>query len=311
MRILLPNNITADTIGFATNIPDIDASNGEIPWTSYGVYTVDMLRVYEGVMYSCVKGYVTDSSSLTPDQDPTHWLYKEPTNRMSPFDEYLYTTAKKNGEMVYVLNPGYFDGYAMYGVDADDIQVILRDRLSGLEVYNSSTAMWEQAYGEWEYLFGNLQRESKVTKSNLPTGPATELEIRLKKTRPEDQVQLGYLSVGQWQTLYAPNTDQLATQYGVEVTPKSYSYFKQNLDGTYTRRQGRVAKGITATALIDSAEAPRVEKLLSKIVDIPVAVELSDLSKYGYMSTMGFVTGSILAESWNLARVNIKIDGNI
>ncbi len=312
MKILLPTPITQDMIGFGTNLPEIDATRGEISWTTFGVYTEGMLRVYAGYIYYCVKGYVTDINSPTPDADFIHWLVKEPTNQMGPFDDYLYTTAKNPGIVKYVLSPGYFDGFVLYGVNADKVEVVLRDRLTGVVNYNTNDTMWEEAYGEWEYLFGNLQRSVKLSQSNLPTGPATQIEVTLTKMDPTSIVELGYLSIGQWQTIYAPGDNmQGATQYGVEVTPKSYSYFKQNLDGTYVRRQGRVAKGISATALIDAVEAPRVEKLLTKILDIPVAIELSDLNKYGYMSTVGFVTGSIVAESWNLARVNLKIDGNI
>jgi hypothetical protein len=226
-------------------------------------------------------------------------------------DEYIYTAAKRAELLKYVLHPPFFNGFALHGAEADEIDVTLRDQAGGTVLVSKSQEMWEQAYGEWEYLFGNLQKTTKLTQSGLPMRPAAELEISLRRNDPEAIAELGYLSVGQWQQLLAPLNNIPGTQYGAEVTPKSYSYFKRNDDGTYTRRQGRVAKIITASVLIDAREAPRVARLFEQILDIPVAVEASSLPKYGHISTVGFVTGSVVSESWGIARVNIKVDGNV
>ncbi len=164
----------------------------------------------------------------------------------------------------------------------------------------------------YTYLFGNLSRSKKYTATGLPMRPGAELDITLTQNDPLLDAELGFLAVGQWQQLLAPlRTNLGGTQYGAEVTPKSYSYFKQAADGTYIRRKGRVAKAITASVVIDARDAPRVAALLEKILDIPVAIEASSLPKYGHISTVGFVTGSVVSESWGIARVNLKVDGNI
>lgn len=311
MNILLPIDITADMIGAGTNIPAVDASVGEIEWSGAGVaYVIGDERVYGDSVYACVKAH-TSAASPTPNADAVNWLRKRPTNRMSPFDDYIYTRAVRLGEIKYVITPRFFNGLAIYGAESNTTAITLRDQAGGVVLVNQTQDMWEQAYGEWEYLFGNLQQTSKLTRSDLPMRPAAELEITLTRNIPTLNAELGYLSVGQWQTLFAPLNNIPGTQYGAEVTPKSYSYFKRNDDGTYTRRQGRVAKNISASVLIDSREAPRVSALLEKILDIPVAIEASSLPKYGHISTVGFVTGSVVSESWGIARVNIKVDGNV
>ena len=304
-------------IGAGTSIPAVDASIGEVAWLSGVNNAVGDRRIDAGYTYECVQAIPGAPQNTYPPSDArsaAYWLKDEnaPSNRMAPFDEYMFTKARRAGSLRYVLTPGFVNGVAMYGVSANTVDVVLRDQAGGVVLESRSQDMWEQAYGEWEYLFGNLQLTRKLTATGLPMRPAAELDITLTQNNPLLDAELGFLAVGQWQQLFAPlRTNLGGTQYGAEVTPKSYSYFKQNEDGTYTRRQGRVAKVITASVVIDAMDAPRVAGLLEKILDIPVAIEASSLPRYGHISTVGFVTGSVVSESWGIARVNIKVDGNI
>lgn len=316
MNILLPITITQAMIAAGTNIPSVDPDVGEVAWISGTNYAVGDRRVDAGYNYECVQAVTSAPQNTYAPSDvrsAKHWLKDEgaPSNRMAPFDEYVFTKARRLGSIKYVLTPPFFNGLAMYGAESDNVEITLRDEVGGTVLVSKSREMWEQAYGEWEYLFGNLQKTTKYTSAGLPMRPAAELEIVLSRNVPTVEAELGYLSVGQWQTLLAPLNNIPGTQYGAEVTPRSYSYFKRNDDGTYTRRKGRVAKVITASVLIDSRDAPRVAALLEKIIDIPVAIEASSLPKYGHISTVGFVTGSVVSESWGVSRVNFKVDGNV
>lgn len=311
MNILLPTTITDAMIGAGTNIPAVDAAAGEIAWLPSGACAIDDLRVDAGAVYSCVKAHTATAASKPPSKDPINWLFKQPSNRMAPFDEYIFTAARRAQEVRYVLHPGFFTGFAIYGAEADVIETTLRESAGGAVLMHDVQEMWEQAFGEWEYLFSNLRRETKLTRGGLPLRPAAELEISLRRNNADVEAALGLLTVGQWRALLGPGTGMSGTEYGAEVTPKSYSYFKRNEDGTYTRRQGRQAKQITASVLISADQAPAVEDLLRRVLDIPVAIEASNLPKYGHISTVGFVTGSVKSESWTTARVDIKVDGNV
>ena len=311
MNILLPTTITEAMILAGTSIPSVDTASGEVAWLASGNYVIGDERVSSGGIYSCVKAHTATGASPKPEDDAVNWLYKSPTNRMAPFDEYIYTTAKRATELRYVLQPGFFNGVALYGIDADSIDVTLRETDGGAVLESWSGSLYAQAFGEWEYLFGNLQRETKWARQGLPIRPAATIDVKLTRNVPGTLAELGYMAVGQWKTLLAPMASVGGTQYGAEVTPKSYSYFKRNDDGTYTRRKGRTAKLITATVMIGASEAPAVEALLASILDVPVPVETSGLPRYGHLSTVGFVTGSIVAQSHGIATVNIKVDGNI
>ena len=311
MNILLPTTITEAMLAEGTNIPSVDSAQGEILWTPAGEYKVGDLRVYQGKVYYCTKQHTAVAASPVPPNDPTQWLFKEPTNRMSPFDEYLYTVARRQGEIVYRIRPGFFTGAWVGNFDAEEVTFTCREYTGGTVVKSDTFGAYKQAFGEYEYLFTQLGKLSDISSPTYALRPDAELEVRIKKAVPSEIAKVGNIAIGRWFSMLSPGTDCGATQYGVDVTPKTYSYFKRNDDGTYQRIVGRQAKLINATAIIDSNLAPEVYATLAAIADIPVAVQINDIPKYGHLSTFGFVTGTVTSQDWATARVDIRVEGNV
>lgn len=311
MKVLIPTTITPAMIGAGSTIPAVDTAAGEVAWVASGAYAIDDVRADAGGLYSCVKAYTATGASKPPSQDAVNWLYMRPTNRMSPFDEYLYTKASKPGTLTYVLSPGFITGFAMHGLEADAYSFEYRDAPGGAVLVASSGDLWEQAQGLWEYLFGNLQRTTKWASPDLPLRPTGEITVTITRNEPTTPAAVGWIGVGQWRLLAAPGRSTGGTEYGIEVTPKSYAYFKRNDDGTYKRLPGRSAKQVSGTAIVAAADAPMVEDLLRRVLDEPVAVDFSDLPRYSHLSTVGFLTGSVTADSFAIARLSFKIEGNI
>ena len=313
MKILLPTNIAQSMIGAASTIPAVDADAGEVAWTPSGTYAIDDLRVSAGGIYSCVKAYTANASSKPPPQDAVSWLLKEPSNQMAPFDEYIYTKARKQGALTYVLNPGFVTGFAMYGVEADSTAFEYRETPGGPVLAFASGQLWEQAYGHYELLFGDLQRSEKWTSPLLPMRPAGQLSVTLTRNDTNVDAAVGWLGVGRWVTLFAPGRDFGGTEYGIEVTPKSYAYFERSTanDGTYKRLPGRKAKVVTGTVVIDSKQAPQVEDWMRRVMDVPVAVDFSDLPRYRHLSTVGFLKGTLRTDSWSVTRLSFTLEGNV
>lgn len=310
MKILLPIAITQAMIGAGSSIPAVDASVGEVAWGP-GPYVVDDLRVHAGRVYSCVKAHTADASSKTPDKDAERWLFKEPCNQMAPFDEYLYTKARRKQELTFVLSPGFITGFAMQGLESDSYEFAYRSQPGGQVLVQSTAALWEQAYGHYELLFGDLQRMEKWSSPLLPLRPAGELTITLRRNNPDVEAAVGWMGVGQWKTLYAPGLDMGGTEYGLEVTPKSYAYFDRKPDGTYKREPGRKAKVVTGSVVIDSKQAAQVEDWLRRVLDVPVAVDFSDHPRYRHFSTVGFLKGTLRADSWGITRMSFTLEGNV
>ncbi|WP_313082536.1 hypothetical protein [Pulveribacter sp.] len=317
MNILLPIVVKPEMFGPGTTIPEVDTGVGEVAWEAGGTYGVGDRRIDAGYTYEVVKAPSTTEEKALRPSDPkasAFWLKDEnaPSNRMAPFDSYLFTQARASGELTYVLRPGFVTGFAMHGVDANSFEFTYRDSPEGEVLVSQSGVLYEQAYGLWEYLFGDLQRDTKWTSPPLPLRPNGEITITLRQTLPTTEVSVGWLGVGQWQFISSPmSPSTTGAQYGIEVTPKSYSYYKGNPDGTYLRKPGRQAKVITGSAVVDAIQAPRIEALLRRAADTAVAVDFSALPKYRHLGTVGFLTGSVTNDRWNTARFDFKMEGNI
>ena len=316
MKILIPTEITPAMFGAGTNIPEVDTAAGEVAWVSGSTYVVGDRRTDAGYTYECVKAITAAPANALRPSDPgaaQYWLKDEnaPTNRMAPFDDYLFTKARREGSLTYVLNPGFVTGFAIYGIEADSYEFTYRESPGGAVLVSSGGTLYEQAFGLWEYLFGDLQKADKWTSPDLPLRPNGELTITLTRNVPTEIAALGWLGVGKWHSFLSPGRTRGGTQYGIEVTPKDYGYYKQNDDGTYRRKAGRKAKNVTGSAVISAAQAPFAEEVLRRVSGSAVAVDFSDLPKYSHLSTVGFVTGSVASDTWATASINFKIEGNV
>lgn len=316
MKILVPSKIVASSFKTGTTIPAVDISAGEVAWSETGTYAIDDLRVYDGAAYSCVKAHTAAAGGPKPDADVTRWLFKEPSNRMRPFDEYLYTKARKAGGLTYVLGVPFATGFAMHGVEADSYTWRYRDAPSadhpaGEVLTESSGQMWEQAYGHFELLFGNLQRSTKWTSPRLALRPSATVEITLVRNNPDVDAAVGWMGLGQWYEITAPRASIGATERGVEYEPRTSARRKDRGDGTYTRTRGLQSKVSTGTAVFDAKEAPRIAALLEQILDVVVAVDFSSLPQYAHLSGIGFLTGRITHEGVTHCRLQFSFDGNV
>lgn len=316
MNILLPKTITAAMFQAGTTIPAVDTAAGEVAWVSGTNYALKDRRVDGDYIYECVQAVTAAPQNTYAPSDArsaAHWLKDEgaPTNRMAPFDKYLFTKAKKPTSLTYVIKPGFVTGLAVYGIEADTLSIAVK--AGGVDLIPPVTVdLWEQAFGEYEYLFGDLQRGTYYTLKNLPLHPDVEITITTARNNAGVDAAVGYISVGTWKRLLAPRQKQIGgTQYGVEATTKDYSYTQDNADGTYRDVPGRKATNINLSCVIDAAQAPAAKSLLDQILGKAVAVEVSDLPRYSHLATVAKVTGTIRTTSWVTAEANLQLKGNV
>lgn len=316
MNILLPKTITAAMFQAGTTIPAVDAAAGEVAWVSGTNYEAGNRRVDGDYIYECVKDVNTaPQNTYAPSNvlSSGFWLKDEgaPTNRMAPFDKYLFTKARKATSLTYVIRPGFVTGLAIYGLEADRLAITVKD--GGVDLVPPvDIDLWQQAFGEWEYLFGELQRGTYYTLKDLPLRPNVEITITVSRNTPGVEAAVGYISFGSWKRLLAPLQKSFGgTQYGVESTTKDYSYVKDNDDGTYIEVPGRKSTNISLTCVIDAAQAPAAQSLLDQILGKAVAVEVSDLPRYSHLATVAKVTGTIRTTSWTTAEAALTLKGNV
>ena len=312
MKILLPTDITQNSILAGTSIPDVDTSMGEVAWAQGTLYKVSDRRVYQGGVYACIQEHTALAGNL-PSSSPTLWRFAGPSNRMAPFDPWLFTKAKAKGSITYVINGSFIDGIAVYGIaNEDTVTISVKDGTTGVDIIPPTTqVLYEQAYGEYEYLFGNLGKASHTTISNLPIRPNVNITITIQNVDPNVLVEVGHISVGSWKHFFSPLTTLSGAQYGVQARTKDYSFVEDNKDGTYTEIPGRKARDISVSCVISSDDASRADRILEAISGKAVAVEVSDLPKYSHLSTVARVSGSVSVDNWSEATVELELKGNV
>lgn len=315
MNILIPKVITSAAIGAGTNIPAVDAAVGEVLWVSGTNYAVGDRRVWADFTYEAV-AVITGGPQNTYAPDSTngaqYWLKDEgaPTNRTAPFDDYLFTKARKLGSVVYEITLPFIDGAAIYGIEADNLAITYKDGATDL-VPPIALELWEQAYGEFEYLFGSLKRGTYYALKGLPIHPTAKLTITASRNDPGVEAAIGFLAVGNWKRLISPISKEGATQYGVAASTQDYGYTEDRKDGTYRYIPGRLATNLDLTCIIDATDAPFAKALLDQILGKAVAIEVSDLPRYSHLATVGKVTGTVRTNDWTTATADLQIKGNV
>lgn len=317
MNILLPKTITNAMFGAGTNIPEVDSSTtpAEVAWASGGTFALKDRRTRDGYWYECVQAITgAPANTYVPGSAAAEgwWLKDEgaPTNRMAPFDKYLFTKARRAGSIVIELTPGFINGAAIYDIEGDNLGITVKDGATDL-ITPIDIELWEQAPGLWEYLFGELERGDYYALKDIPINPNAKITITISRNNPATEAAVGFISVGNWKTLLAPLTQASGVQYGVEATTRDYSYSQEYKDGTYIDVEGRKATDINLSCVIDAAEAPSAKLLLEQILGKAVAIEVSELPKYSHLATVGKVTGSVRSVNWPTAQVDLQIKGNV
>jgi hypothetical protein len=318
MNILLPKTITTAMFATGTNIPAVDSSVGEVAWATGGTFAVGDRRTDGNYWYECVKAVSgSPANTYAPSSvlGASYWAKDEeaPTNRWAPFDEYLFSKARRVGDVTYVLTPGFVDGVAVHGIEADKLTISATMGAGGANLIEPQVVdLWQQAYGLYEYLFGDLQHGTKYTLKGIPLHPDVHITVKAERNTPTEQAAIGYISVGRWQQLFAPGSlSTNASTSGASAEIRSYSYFRQNEQtGLYTRKRGRQSIDLSIPCVVNGNEGERVRNLLATVLDVPVAMEASDLAQYSWLSTVGFITGRIGSPSKGLVEIDFKVKGN-
>lgn len=306
-RVMVPIDITASMIKSGTTIAEPDTAAGEEAWVSGGTYALDDERTYNGSIYACVDDHT--ARTATPDTDFKYWLRIGPTNRMAPFDDYSNTKAVSTGSLTYVMQPGFLNGLSIYGVEGATYSITVKDQPGGTVLQSWSGDLYSQALGFWELLFSQLVPTTQLSFDDIPLAPDVEVTITISSD-PGKRVALGSIKLGDWRNFIGDGTFG-GTQIGAESDRKSYTYRQYNADGTYTTIKRASSRNVSCNVVIEAEQAMYADTILGEIIDKAVPFEASNLPRYGYLNTLGFVSGRIVSDSYGTTSINLKIEGNI
>lgn len=228
---------------------------------------------------------------------------------MAPFDDYTNTKAVATGSVTYVFQPGFLNGLAVYGMEGATYSATVKDSPGGAVVRSWSGDLYSQAAGFYELLFSPLLPTVQMSFDDIPLSPDAEVTITVSSD-PGKRVAIGTIKVGDWRQFIGDGAGGGA-QYGAESDRKSYTYRKYNFDGTYEILKRASSRNVSCSVVIDADQAMYADAILGEIFETAVPFEASGLPRYGYLNTLGFVSGSIRADSVGTTSLNLKIEGNI
>ena len=306
-RVMVPVMITPAMIMAGTTVPEPNTAGGEVAWVASSAYVAGNERTSSGSVWICRADH-TGRTAL-PEVDGEYWLRLGPTARMAAFDDYTSTKAKGTGTLTYVVQPGFFGAVRVYGLKGDSCTITVRDAPGGAVVATQTFDLFAQAAGLYELLFTVLPGVDQVGLDDLPILPASELTVTVNAAGA-GVVSIGDIKVGDWRQLIGDSKFG-GVEYGARSERKTYTYREYAKDGTYTTIQRSSSRDVSCSVKLEGDQAMYADAVLGEIIDIAVPFEASDLPRYGYLNTLGFVSGSISPDSYGVASLNLNIKGNI
>jgi hypothetical protein len=311
MNIITPITITDAMVGAGTTVAE--PNTGETAWSGSSVaYVVGDVRIRATThrKYRCAAAH-TSAASPTPENDSTRWVDIGPTDRWAPFDIYTSTTVQGTTSITYVLQPGYFNSLALYGLTGTQYSVTVKDAPGGATIYTAAGYLAEDPLGWYEYLFSAPRTINKLILRNIPIRPTAELTLTITAGSGQP-VGIGMLVVGDYTPLVGDGAQWGGTLAGAQAEPVTYSYIKTNDDGTTTIVRRHAATNLRVQVALPREYADQALAVLQRVLDTPVAWVATTVQGYTGLTTFGLGQSSpVRYDSANTASIDINVKGLI
>lgn len=313
--ILVPVDVT-NTAGVLSSVT---AGGVALPedtnpaWASGTTYTagqrvhlVSTHRVYEATGAS---GNSNKDPSLQANQYnaagiATFWIDIGPTNKFAMFDGLINSQTAANSPLVITMTPGAFNGFALFGIDADSFSVTVKDAPGGNVIYSESTTPLEGSMpGDYyEYFFDRFKPMTQFIRSGIEPYGSSEITLTLNKG--SGQIKLGMFAIGDLRPIGIPQRD-------AKVEPQDFSYIKQDAFGNATIKKRPNATNMSISAVMGREEASTVLDTVQEVLGIPVVVVGSEAMFYEWMLAFGPISASMSPNPYPYVTISISVRGFI
>jgi hypothetical protein len=308
MNIIIPTPVTDAMIGAGTSIAEPSAA--ETAWASATAYAVGDVRIRATThrKYKCAVAH-TSAAAPAPEDDPTRWLDIGPTDRWAPFDRYTNTRASTVTGLTYVLNPGYVNALALYGLIGAQYSITIKDAPAGGTIYSKTGFLTQDPHGWYEYLFVAQPAVDKLVLQNLPIRPTAEITITITAATGQP-VGIGMIVVGDFVPLVGDTAEWGGVQYGATAEPVTYSYINTDEYGTTTIVRRHAATNMRCTVAMPRQFADAALQRLQSVLDQPVACIATTSQGYDGLNVFGLIsTSPVSYDSFNIASIDITVKG--
>lgn len=308
MNILIPTPITDSMIAAGTSIAEPAA--GETAWVSAGTYALGDLRIRTTThrVYEALQAH--SGRTALPENDSAYWLDLKPTSRWAPFDQYTSTAATATTSLTFVLQPGYFNAMALYGINGANIAVTLKDAPAGTTIYSYTGSLTEAPAGWYEYLFVSPKKITKLILSDLPIRPNAELTVTVSAASGV-AVGVGLIVVGDYRPLIGDPAEFGGTVYGASAEPVTYSYIKTDAFGNTSIVRRHAATSMRATVILPSSAADGAIALVQEVLDVPVSWVAAESSERQSLNVFGLGSARLVFDNSVTSTIEINVKGMI
>lgn len=309
--ILVPITITAAMVQSITANGVALPEDPSSPWSNATTYAVGAQvhsatthRVYESLVANNLnKDPTLPANQFTAAGTPTSWVDIGPTNRWAYLDGLISTPTSGASPLVFTIRPGAFNGFAMFGLDADTISVEVRAAPGGTIIYTTGGDVpleGSMPADYYEYFFEPFKPKTDFTATDIEPYGSAEIVITLKKTT--GSAKLGMLSIGDVKPLGVP-------ERGVRVSPRTYSYIAEDKYGNTFIARRPSALGVSIPVRVEYENADDVLQTVQDLLDVPVAVIGSRAAFHQKMSTFGLISGDMDYSTFPHRMLNLTVKG--
>lgn len=307
--------VPVDILGTAGAIAAITADGVALPedpnpvWavgTSYDigdrVHLPGTHRVYESLKDSNVgKDPSVLANRTTATGAGTWWLDIGPTNRAAMFDGLVSSQTSAASPLVITLRPGAFNGFALFGVDADEMDIRVRAEPSGQIIYDEVDTPLEgsRPADYYEYFFERFKPLRQVIRVGLDPYGSSEITITLR--RGTGDVKLGMLAIGDLRPVGIPQRD-------ASVEPEDFSIIKEQFGVRQVTRRGN-ATGMSISTIMEKEDAGSVLETLKEVLGVPCVVIGSSAAMFEWLTVFGLISARLTPVPWPYATLNISVKG--
>jgi hypothetical protein len=261
-------------------------------------------------VYESIKDGNTGRDPSSPENQynaaavPTWWIDIGPTNKFALFDGLVSSQTSSPSPLVIKLTPGSFNGFALFGLDADSYSVEVRDRPNGAIIfaeYNVSLDGTDPA-DYYEYFFSRFKAKRQVIKTGIE--PYSTSEITLSLYRGSENVKIGMFAIGDLRPVGIPQRD-------ASVEPQDFSYVKQDAFGNTTVQRRANATGMSISTMMYKDDAGAVLETLREVLGTPVVVVGSRAENFEWLTVFGLVSGRLTPAKYPYVTLSINVKGLI
>lgn len=298
MDVLVPNQITTARL-ISSTAAEPGPGDGTA-WSATASYAKDDV-VYLPSTHQRYRAAVANTN-VPPEGALTTWVHLGPTNRWAALDDQVNTQTVVDSPLTMVLRPGAFTSITLMEMDADSIDIVVRDKPGGVVVYEYSRRLeGSRPSNWWDYFFMPFRPMRDLVLSGIPSYLGSEIEITLTSA---GQVRLGMLALGEARRLGC------AQQRG-RASFKDYSYVSEDPFGRSTIMKRPNAKNASLVVWVKREDADAVMDTLSDVLGVPCMWIATELPGYNGLRIFGLGSGEMSYDHPNDFFLTLNIKGLI